>query len=447
MDNSIKYNRKIVLFSSSVVMTCVLLIVVWVILYKNYGFSKKTQKFISKVEKLNGEIVHMDEVLTMSARMAVASGNVMWEKRYLDFEPKLEKSITEAIQLMPDEYKKLGASQTDAANIKLVEMERKAFGLVRRGEANAAHAILYSAEYKDQKQIYKDGIDKFVNLLNGQVETKTKRIEKRLYISLAFIFGVVVFLIICWLIVLRTINKWDKEIKILHEKELHSEKLASIGKLSATFAHEFNSPLQGVLYVLEMTVEKCANNKREEIDKEFVKMAVKECDRMAGLVRHLKDFHRPSTNVATLMDIHEVIEDVILLMNKRLQDRGVALKRKFEAGFPLINAVEDQIKQVMFNLIQNAEEAIPDEGGKITIITKRSDSNIKVSIKDTGGGIPDDKLPLIFEPFFTTKGAVKGTGLGLSVCHGIIKMHGGDISVDSNLGKGATFSFVLPVNS
>ncbi len=237
----------------------------------------------------------------------------------------------------------------------------------------------------------------------------------------------------------------EEELQKSNELLLHSEKLSAIGKLSASIAHEFNNPICGIRHILENISEIEVNGAIDETDKKQVGMAIKECTRMADLIRKLQDFHRPSSGIAEQIDINETIDDVLLMCKKRLKVAKITLMKDYDNNVPRVTAVHDQIKQVILNLVQNAEDAIGIDGGKIDIITKSVNQNIEISIKDNGSGINNEIISTIFEPFFTTKPAVKGTGLGLSICHGIIKKHGGDITVNSELGKGTIFTIILPV--
>ncbi len=245
---------------------------------------------------------------------------------------------------------------------------------------------------------------------------------------------------------LRDITKHktlERELAKSNEQLMHSEKLAAIGKLSASIAHEFNNPICGIKNVLETVAEANLNEDEEK----FTVLAIKECHRMADLIRKLQDFNRPSSGDISLINLHEIIDEVLLLTGKKLKERDIIVQKNYVDRPPLIKAVNDQIKQVFLNLIQNAEEAIVGDGGTITITSDCVDSNILIHIKDTGGGIPPQFMSVIFEPFYTSKPAVKGTGLGLSVCHGIVKKFGGDIKVDTEVGKGTTFTVIFPVEA
>ncbi len=133
-----------------------------------------------------------------------------------------------------------------------------------------------------------------------------------------------------------------------------------------------------------------------------------------------------------------------MLIQKKLKTRKITLQKNLTQKPPVINAVPDQIKQVILNMLSNAEQAIPKEGGQIKISSKLLKTRINIDIYDSGTGIKNKDLVSVFEPFFTTK-AIKGTGLGLSVSYGIIKEHGGEIRVKSLPGKGTTFTITLPI--
>ncbi len=242
----------------------------------------------------------------------------------------------------------------------------------------------------------------------------------------------------------EALEKSQSELKKREEQLIHSEKLNAVGKLSASLAHEFNNPICGIKNVLENVAELPSDGALDGGVRKLVNFAVKECDRMAFLIRSLQDFNRPSSDETSLINAHNIIDDILMLSKKQFSERGIKVEKQYGANIPQIEAEPDQIKQVLFKIIENAEEAITKEEGAITITTEYEDSNIFIHIKDTGHGILPEHKASIFEPFFTTKPAVKCTGLGLSVCYGIIKKHGGDIRVNSQHGEGTTFTIILP---
>lgn len=230
------------------------------------------------------------------------------------------------------------------------------------------------------------------------------------------------------------------ELEEAHEQLLHAGKLSAIGKLSASIAHEFNNPLFGVINVLSGIRRRV---KMEAADTELVEMALSECSRMKNLIRDLQDFNRPSSGQLAPMDLHKTIDSLLLLSKKDYQVRHIEIVREFDQRIPNIKAVADQIKQVLLNLLNNAADAC-EGGGTIRVRTALGEAGkVVIQIIDNGKGIAPENLAKIFAPFFTTKPAVKGTGLGLSVSHGIVKRHGGTITVESEPNQGTTFTVTL----
>ena len=223
---------------------------------------------------------------------------------------------------------------------------------------------------------------------------------------------------------------------------LHAEKLSAIGKLSASIAHEFNNPVYGIRNVLDGLQRK---QLLDEKHREMVSLAIRECDRIAKLTRDLQSFNRPTSGIMATLDIHEAMADMLLLVNKELKQKNIRVEKHFAPHLPPIQGISDQIRQVLLNILNNASDAMPAEGGTITLTTENLGDEVAIHIADSGSGIRAEDMEKIFEPFFSTKSAVKGTGLGLSVSYGIIKRHGGSIRVKSSPGQGSTFTIRLPL--
>lgn len=229
--------------------------------------------------------------------------------------------------------------------------------------------------------------------------------------------------------------------KRLQAQMIQSEKLAAMGRLAASLAHEINNPLQAIQGSLDLARSNAGNPDKQQ---RFLRMAQEEFNRLTNIVQHMLDFFRPSKGTQSLLDIRVVVDNALSLSTKRLQHAKVAIRVEWETEIPQINGVSNQLQQVFLNLILNAVEAMP-EGGEIVIRGRAESepaSGIRISISDTGCGIVLDELPRIFEPFYTTK--PNGTGLGLAVCHNIIANHGGQITAESTLGYGSTFTLWLP---
>ncbi len=239
----------------------------------------------------------------------------------------------------------------------------------------------------------------------------------------------------------RRVEERTRQLQETQLQYLHAEKLSAIGKLSASIAHEFNNPLQGIMSVLKGLKKRAI---LEEEDKELLNAAIDESDRIKQLIRSLQEFNRPSSCRKVAMDIHKSIDSLLLLYKNDFKSKRITVEQHYAERLPQIMAIPDQIKQVILNLLTNAADACQQPGGIITISTWQENRRVAISISDTGIGIQPEHLDLIFQPFYTTRSEVKGTGLGLSVCYGIVKNHQGEFRVESKPGQGATFTILLP---
>jgi two-component system NtrC family sensor kinase len=221
---------------------------------------------------------------------------------------------------------------------------------------------------------------------------------------------------------------------------VQAEKLAAMGRLTASIAHEINNPLQGVQNCLHLILHRNLNAAKRQ---QYLTMAESEVQRLIDTVQGMLDFYRPSPNQHHVTDIHQAIEDVLTLANKRIERGQVRIVRAYDPALPPINAAENQLKQVFLNLVINAVEAMP-KGGELAIHTSVSPDQEWLSIvfQDQGVGLSRQARLHLFEPFYTTKS--KGTGLGLSISYGIVEQHGGTIEVESQKGRGSRFTVKLP---
>ena len=241
----------------------------------------------------------------------------------------------------------------------------------------------------------------------------------------------------------QKVEERTAELKQSNAQLLHSEKLAAIGNLAASIAHEFNNPLQSVMTIVKGIGQYASLEKNEH---ELIELALQECHRMKNLIADLRDFFLPSSGNLSKVDIHGTIDALLVMSKKDFHSHGIRVVKQYGDKVVAVMAIADQLKQVFLNLLNNAADATHERGGIITISTEAVDRNtIAVHIADTGTGIDPANLGHIFEPFFTTKPNLKGTGLGLPVSYGIVKKHGGRIEVKSEPGKGSLFSVYLPV--
>ncbi|NMB81477.1 MAG: GHKL domain-containing protein [Ignavibacteria bacterium] len=247
------------------------------------------------------------------------------------------------------------------------------------------------------------------------------------------------------------IDKLESAYKELKEtqEQLHSaEKLASIGQLAAGVAHEINNPLGSIMLyanILKRKIDKCDNDPQS---KEDLNLIIEEANRCKNIVANLLNFARQGKLRITTVNINELLNNVIKLLMVNPEFHEIEFSINSQVDSIEIEADADQLKQVFINILTNGCEALENSiTKKIQIDIKTKENSLIVEVSDTGCGIPQDNLNKLFTPFFTTKKMGKGTGLGLAITYGIVKMHKGEIKVNSTLNKGSIFTITLPLKT
>ncbi|MDH4258922.1 MAG: ATP-binding protein [Gammaproteobacteria bacterium] len=250
------------------------------------------------------------------------------------------------------------------------------------------------------------------------------------------------------------VEKRTRELRIAEAEATRGEKLASVGLLAAGIAHELNNPLTGILTFSHLIRAKMPDGSPDAEDLDLV---IRETKRCAAIIKRLLDFAREKTPEKKFCDLNQIVEDTVRIIDQPAHLRDIEITMDLDRDLPPAWVDADLIKQVIMNMLVNAQHAIQEEGS-ITIRSRRFPEAmspqpgakpvpmVELSIIDTGCGIPEQNLKRIFDPFFTSKELGKGTGLGLSVSHGIVSAHGGLIKVESVVGEGSTFRVYLPVD-
>lgn len=238
------------------------------------------------------------------------------------------------------------------------------------------------------------------------------------------------------------VEERSREIKRMEEQLRRSEKLASLGTLSAGVAHEINNPLTGILLYASIL------NSDKRLDPALlpdVERVISETERCAGIVKDLLEFSRESLPEKEVIALDAILDEVVTLFHQQPNFGNIVIRRNYSRDLPQISVDPNQIRQVFMNLVINAGHAMP-QGGDLEISTYRSADGkyVCAALKDSGEGIPDVNIARIFDPFFTTK--PEGTGLGLSISYGIVETHGGKIEVKSGAVEGTTFIVMLTVS-
>jgi signal transduction histidine kinase len=219
------------------------------------------------------------------------------------------------------------------------------------------------------------------------------------------------------------------------------EKYASLAQLALGAAHEINNPLLGLLSHLELELKNC----QDPTDRVEIEQCIAGAKRISSTLRGLLNYARPSPPLLSKINLARLVVDTIAFLENQPILRGKILENQVSADLPFVRADANQLSQVLMNLLLNAAEATPG-GGRITVSAAKLAlvESLEIRVSDTGCGIPAEVLPHVFEPFFTTK-LGRGTGLGLSISYAYMRSHGGDMRVDSVVGRGTTVTLTLPL--
>ncbi len=245
----------------------------------------------------------------------------------------------------------------------------------------------------------------------------------------------------------KMLNNYIDRLEKTQKQLIQVEKMNALGQLSASIAHEINNPLAGVLVYTQLLQKLIRSGTMDQKNAlEILAKMELALNHSSKLVRNLLDFARQSPPDLKEVTISQVIDQAFALVGHQAQLTGVKITRDEVPDLPAVKGDFSQLQQVFINLIVNAIQAMPG-GGDLKISSSLAEKGfIRISVQDTGYGIPPENMDKLFTPFFSTKDAVKGVGLGLAVSYGIIERHSGRIEVQSEVGKGSVFTVYLPVH-
>jgi len=245
------------------------------------------------------------------------------------------------------------------------------------------------------------------------------------------------------------VQKKSEELGEVQNELINIERIASLGKLSLSVAHEINNPLSGILVYTKLVSKQLGNQDLDPVKKEsmlkHLKLIENETKRCGDIVKGLLDFSKKDQNDFEEKHLHEILRKTFDLMMHPMKIANISFLTDFSAATDLIFCSPNQIKQACIAILVNASEAV-SENGEIIMRTGNPDGeHVRIEITDNGIGITAGDIPHIFEPFFSTKHNASGIGLGLPIVHGIVQSHQGKIEVKSEQGKGTTMSITLPL--
>jgi PAS domain S-box-containing protein len=342
-------------------------------------------------------------------------------------------SIPTAVSLQSTDYRILRVNKAYAKlfDIKPEELTGKTcYQLVHQAEhpiANCPHVKMLNTNEASTFELYHDKLEKYFEVTISPIRNLKDEIVASVHIMRD----------------ITQVKKSEEEKRMLQEKAEISSRLASVGEMAAGIAHEINNPLTGVIGFSDMLLER----ELPQDMKEQVEIIADGSRRVADIVKRLLTFARQHKPVKAMVNINELIENTLNMRNYVLKTNNIDVITQFDTSLPLITIDPGQIQQVFLNLIINAEYAMKKSGqpGELKIATSMKNDKLLISFADNGPGISPENIKKLFQPFFTTKPVGEGTGLGLSLSRAIITEHGGTLSVESELNKGAKFTIELPI--
>jgi len=241
------------------------------------------------------------------------------------------------------------------------------------------------------------------------------------------------------------IGKDRTEVRELEGQVIHAEKLATLGHLAAGIVHEINNPLTSISVYGEYLMGKLSRIGAEQSDLKRMERILRSSDRIMSFTRNLLTYARPSKEEAQPLAVNDVLEEAVGFCEHIIREAQVTVLRNYGEHLPEVKAVRGQLHQVFVNLITNACNAAPEEGGRVQLTTRlHGHDRIQIDVEDNGVGIHASELRRVFEPFFSTRRKGKGTGLGLSIVKNIVEEHRGGIEIDSEIDRRTTVRVTLP---
>jgi signal transduction histidine kinase len=417
-----------------------------------------TRETVLELGTQSERVQYYDEVLTKSALMAALTGDLKWEERYRVYEKKLDESIKIIAELMPLQEGREGSDAVDEANQKLIALENQAFDLVRAGKKSEAVDVLFSEDYRVQKEIYAKGQVAVREATDAFMESSENR-HDHVHLPILTMIGVLSVLFIVF-----SVHKGLRTQQKLHAQEklsIEYRQMAEVGKFSANIAHEINNALQPIMGLSEIIEKGLARDER--IDPryaEYAKLINESAMHAREVVENVLRMARGTNAQIEKWNALRLFSEAVDFAAQILPET-IVIERDFsdlEAKDEIILVNKTDVSRIVINLFKNATQAMQGNG-ILTVnasVRKVDDNMAKIHgmevgpclvllIKDNGAGMDEKMMDSIFNPFFTTKEEGQGTGLGLSMAYGLMRQYGGTILVQSKVGKGASFYLYFPL--
>ncbi|MBM3271314.1 MAG: HAMP domain-containing histidine kinase [Candidatus Sericytochromatia bacterium] len=429
--------------------------------------------------RLHGRITHLDEVLTMSARMAAATGDPRWERRYRKLEPELDAAIGEAHDLAPSAEIALRIEAVEGANRDLLRMEHEALRLLGAGRQDRAQELLAGREYEAGKARYSRAIDDYGMQMNLHLADRIASARRQATLSFGLAGVAVPVAIAVWVATAWRIREWrlailhhiaerkrmEAELRELNESldrrvalrtaelEQANARLREADRYKDEFlsvvTHELKTPLNFIIG-FESILQDEVGGPLTDAQRRSLAGIRQGSERMTALVENLLEFAKIKAGKLDLENretvLAPVVETVLRSFGEVAAERGVALTADV---IPDLAALVDEGRfvQVLAQLLDNAFKFTP-AGGSVSVVATLEGEQARIEVRDTGAGIAPEDMPKLFLPFrqvdMSSTRPVGGTGLGLTIARAVIEAHGGRIGASSEVGRGTTVWFTLP---
>ena len=441
-------SNPITFLSVVLAMTCVVLVWFGWTLWDRFDEHREVKERTLRIEALRGTILHLDEVLTMSARMAAATGDPQWEARYNRHEPELDGAIKEAMSLAPEVYGGDAASVTDAANLNLVEMERQAFEAVRRGRADEAGAILNSDRYRSEKRIYAEGMSTLAMGLSEYISAGLQGEYHQALLHISAVMLLIPFLFISLFLVYRAVRKWhlditESNLRLQRMNDELNRKNAELDEFTYVASHDLQEPLRKLISFSALLKKDVGDDlsARAEQDLQYITDA---SVRMKQLIQDLLTLSRTGRIGVTqeLLSLETCVDEALDALSVILEETRAEISRD---ALPDVWGDKRLLTQVYQNLIGNAIKFTEHEAPQIHLTVENVGEEKVFGVRDNGIGINPEYASHIFVPFkrLNRLAEYMGSGIGLAICRKAIDHHAGRIWVESEPGHGAHFKFTL----
>jgi signal transduction histidine kinase/ActR/RegA family two-component response regulator len=403
-------------------------------------------------ENVCGRITWLDEVLTMSARMAAATGDPAWQARYERCVPQLDLAIAEAHCLAPGEVEDQAARQTDQANRALVALELEAFERVTAGDLSGASALLASPAYESAKAVYAQGMERFLASMRARTSALLA-VERERAARVNLVLAVAVpLLVLLWALIGRALRA-NRHALREHaaalergRRELEAAMRAKSDFL-ARMSHEIRTPMNGVLGLSELLAE----TELDAEQRELLRTVQSSGALLLAIIDDILDLSKIEAGMLRIApvptDVRRLAREGLAILAPRAQGKGLTLACTVADGVPACVSIDPtRLRQVLTNLLGNAIKFT--ERGRVAVALAWSHGELSLEVRDTGVGIAPEALESIFESFVQADDSIGrrfgGTGLGLTISRELVRGMGGEITVESEPGAGTCFRVRVP---